>query len=100
MRDAQTHIDVITRTISFADFVGFDVLGIDFSPIKGPEGNIEYLMNLVKKESISDEVLSYSEKEAIDAFEESKAMGKWLADSPEWKNRCSELTGRSHTELN
>ncbi len=99
VRDTRTHTDVITRTISFADFVGFDVLGIDFSPIKGPEGNIEYLMNLVKKENISEELLSYSEKEAIDAFEESRASGKWLADSPEWESRCSELAGRSHTEL-
>lgn len=99
VRDTRTHTDVITRTISFADFVGFDVLGIDFSPIKGPEGNIEYLMNLVKKENISEELLSYSEKEAIDAFEESRASGKWFADSPEWESRCSELAGRSHTEL-
>ena len=99
VRDPQVHMDVIARTISFADYVGFNVLGIDFSPIKGPEGNIEYLMNLVKKDSISEEILALSEKEAIDAFEEGKDAGTWLADDPEWKNRCSELAGRSHTEL-
>ncbi|MCR4793075.1 MAG: TlyA family RNA methyltransferase [Lachnospiraceae bacterium] len=99
VRDVETHRDVISRTISFADYVGFDVLGIDFSPIKGPEGNIEYLMNLVRKESISDEIMSLSEKEAIEAFEEAGKSGLWLSESPEWKSRCEELAGRSHTEL-
>ena len=99
VRDPQVHRDVIARTISFADYVGFNVLGTDFSPIKGPEGNIEYLMNLVKKDSIPEEILALSEKEAIDAFEEGKEAGIWHADDPEWKNRCSELAGRSHTEL-
>ena len=99
VRDVETHRDVISRTVSFAEFAGFDVLGIDFSPIKGPEGNIEYLMNLVKKEAISEEILSLSEKDAIEAFEEAKTEGKWLSDTPEWKNRCEELAGRSHTEL-
>ena len=50
-------------------------------------------------DSISEEILALSEKEAIDAFEEGKDAGTWLADDPEWKNRCSELAGRSHTEL-
>ncbi len=99
VRDVETHRDVISRTVSFADFVGFEVLGIDFSPIKGPEGNIEYLMNLVKKENVPEEIKSLSEKEAIETFEEGKSLGKWLSDIPEWKSRCEELAGRSHTEL-
>ena len=99
VRDIDTHIDVISRTISFADFVGFEVLGIEFSPIKGPEGNIEYLMNLIKKESISEEILGLSEKEAIDSFEAGKEEGKWLSDSAEWKERIRTLAGTSHTEL-
>jgi 23S rRNA (cytidine1920-2'-O)/16S rRNA (cytidine1409-2'-O)-methyltransferase len=99
VRDIDTHIDVISRTISFADFVGFEVLGIEFSPIKGPEGNIEYLMNLIKKDTISEEILGLSEKEAIDAFEAGKEEGKWLSDTGEWKEKIKTLAGTSHTEL-
>ena len=99
VRDIETHIDVISRTISFADFVGFNVLGIEFSPIKGPEGNIEYLMNLVKKDDIDAEILKLSEKEAIDSFETGKEAGMWLSDTDEWKDRIKTLAGASHTEL-
>ncbi len=99
VRDIETHIDVISRTISFADFVGFNVLGIEFSPIKGPEGNIEYLMNLVKKDDIDAEILKLSEKEAIDSFETGKEAGMWLSDTDEWKDRIKTLAGTSHTEL-
>ena len=64
VREARTHKDVISKIVTFADMIGFDVKAIDFSPIKGPEGNIEYLMYITKKESIGDDILTLSEKEA------------------------------------
>lgn len=48
VRDAQVHEDVIRQITDFAYKSGFSVLNLDFSPIKGPEGNIEYLMHLKK----------------------------------------------------
>ncbi len=48
VRDLQTHIDVVREITDFANENGFSVLGLDFSPIKGPEGNIEYLMYIQK----------------------------------------------------
>lgn len=48
VRDAQVHEDVIRQVTDFAYKSGFSVLHLDFSPIKGPEGNIEYLMHLKK----------------------------------------------------
>lgn len=50
VRDEAVHREVILRILSFAESVGFDVKGLDFSPIKGPEGNIEYLVFLQKRE--------------------------------------------------
>lgn len=44
VRDMQVHIDVVEEITTFADENGFSVSGLTFSPIKGPEGNIEYLM--------------------------------------------------------
>ena len=40
------HEQVINNVISFAKDEGFGIAGLDFSPIKGPEGNIEYLLHL------------------------------------------------------
>ena len=46
VRDAAVHEQVINNVISFAKSEGFGIAGLDFSPIKGPEGNIEYLLHL------------------------------------------------------
>ena len=46
VRDAAVHEQVINNVISFAKGEGFGIAGLDFSPIKGPEGNIEYLLHL------------------------------------------------------
>lgn len=43
VRDPDVHIAVIEKIVKFLIENGFDLLGLDFSPVKGPEGNIEYL---------------------------------------------------------
>ena len=50
VRDPQVHIEVIENIVAFALENGFDVKNLDFSPIKGPEGNIEYLMHIQKSD--------------------------------------------------
>ena len=49
VKDSQIHQDTIVRVIDFAVETGFSVLGLTFSPVKGPEGNIEYLVYLKKE---------------------------------------------------
>ena len=51
VRDPNVHSDVIERVIDSAQTIGFGVCGLTFSPIKGPEGNIEYLIRLSKNPS-------------------------------------------------
>lgn len=46
VRDAAVHKDVIRKVTDFAKVTGFGIGGLDFSPVKGPEGNIEYLLYL------------------------------------------------------
>lgn len=46
VRDKSVHAEVIEKVINFAVSLGFEVLDLNFSPIKGPEGNIEYLLYL------------------------------------------------------
>lgn len=48
VRDAKVHLEVIEKVIEFARSLELTVLGLDFSPIKGPEGNIEYLLWMEK----------------------------------------------------
>ena len=48
VRDPQVHREVIESVFAFTVASGFEILKLDFSPIRGPEGNIEYLMYLGK----------------------------------------------------
>ena len=48
VRDLSVHLEVVESIISLATENGFSVEGLDFSPIKGPEGNIEYLIYIKK----------------------------------------------------
>jgi 23S rRNA (cytidine1920-2'-O)/16S rRNA (cytidine1409-2'-O)-methyltransferase len=50
VRDIKVHEDVIRMITAFAAENGFKVIDVDFSPIKGPEGNIEYLMFIEKSQ--------------------------------------------------
>ena len=50
VREKSTHLEVITKVIEYAVSIGFLVRDLEFSPIKGPEGNIEYLVHLEKAE--------------------------------------------------
>ncbi len=59
VREKSTHLEVIRQVLAFAWAVGFDILALEFSPIKGPEGNIEYLAWLQKTERPEEEVPSW-----------------------------------------
>ena len=51
VRDPAVHLEVIENVISFAKENGLHPDGLDFSPVKGPEGNIEYLIHLIKDDA-------------------------------------------------
>ena len=46
VRDKAVHLEVVERILAYASGIGFQILNLEFSPIKGPEGNIEYLLHL------------------------------------------------------
>ncbi|NLB80251.1 MAG: TlyA family RNA methyltransferase [Clostridiaceae bacterium] len=48
VKDADTHIEVIVKVFGFTRDIGFNIYGLTYSPIKGPKGNIEYLMHIGK----------------------------------------------------
>ena len=57
VREKSTHREVIQKIMDYAMSIGFDLCALDFSPIKGPEGNIEYLIHLKKSENEAGENL-------------------------------------------
>lgn len=64
VRDKKVHLQVIEQITEFAKSIGFSLLHLDFSPIKGPEGNIEYLLHMKKcaeGECGQDLTVSYEE---------------------------------------
>ena len=69
VREPEIHREVIVKVIEFAKSIGFNIKGLSFSPIKGPEGNIEFLVYLTKEdienidESIVDEVVKLAHSE-------------------------------------
>ncbi len=65
VREKSTHLEVIRQVLAYAWSIGFDILALEFSPIKGPEGNIEYLAWLQKTER--------KDLEEIPAWEEVRA---------------------------
>lgn len=55
VRDKNVHVDVINNVINFAEELGYAVLNLTSSPIKGPSGNIEYLVHFsTKDENVKD----------------------------------------------
>ncbi len=55
VRDKAVHIEVIQMVMDYAKSIGLKRLGLDFSPIKGPEGNIEYLLYLENNGDLDNE---------------------------------------------
>lgn len=64
VRDSAVHIEVVENIYNFCLENGFSVLGLDFSPIKGPEGNIEYLIYL-KKSDNPKSFISFTPEELV-----------------------------------
>lgn len=57
VKDSKVHEYVINEIIEFAKDIGFKIISLDFSPIKGPKGNIEYLLFIKKNDDIISNVL-------------------------------------------
>ena len=67
VREKSTHLEVIEMVTTFAQSIGFGVRNLEFSPIKGPEGNIEYLLYLQNHpENSMDKTVEISPKQIVE----------------------------------
>lgn len=64
VREKKVHEEVIRKILVFAELVGFSVLDLAYSPIKGPEGNIEYLIYIRKDIEKNEVVRELTEHDA------------------------------------
>ena len=71
VRDIKVHQKVIKEIIEFSAECGFSVDALDYSPIKGPEGNIEFLLYISKKDNV---VVNVNENDIVDITESSRVM--------------------------
>lgn len=71
VRDPAVHLEVIEKVVNMARELGFVPLGLDFSPIRGPEGNIEYLFYMGKQgeDAITPEKIQAVVKASHDTLE-------------------------------
>lgn len=69
VRDKKVHISVVEDIIAYCLDNGFSVLGLSFSPIKGPQGNIEYLIYIEKSDSPENRLTTTAE-EVVEASHE------------------------------
>ena len=68
VRDPAVHLEVIESVMQYASSIGFEILHLEFSPIKGPEGNIEYLLHLKKQpECYVQETIPVDPKQIVSA---------------------------------
>lgn len=65
VREKSVHVEVIENVMEFTKDIGFSIEGLSYSPIKGPEGNIEYLMWISKK--MEDVVMNFNIIELVDS---------------------------------
>lgn len=90
VRDISVHEEVVCNVMTYAIAIGFKILELSFSPIKGPEGNIEYLLYIEKDTDSTDEECTVSEEVLNDArqiFEDS------------YKENVKEIVAAAHGEL-
>ena len=97
VREKKVHEEVIRKILVFARQVGFHVLDLAFSPIKGPEGNIEYLIYIRKNTDMDGEVADLTEH---DAEVQLKSMLDENGGLPaEDEARIKELVEQAHGKL-
>lgn len=98
VREPETHREVIGKIVDYAAGIGLRICGLDYSPIRGPEGNIEYLLHLIKEQEPEDEIRRLTEQEAEAALREISGAGSGLSGSEEWQRLIRETVENSHAK--
>ncbi len=99
VREPQIHEEVIHKVLDYADLIGFCVRGLTFSPVKGPEGNIEYLVWLEKKEEVPADVLALTEADAEETLRQVMADKSGVSWAEEMQKLIAGTVKDAHATL-
>ncbi len=90
VRDIKVHEEVVCNIMTYALAIGFKILELSFSPIKGPEGNIEYLL-YIEKNTDSTDVENVADEDAI------REAGQIFDE--QYKELAKKIVADAHGEL-
>lgn len=99
VRERSVHEEVVHKVIDFAHSIGFDVLDLEYSPIKGPEGNIEYLLHIRKNSLRAALVTEWTETKAEQNLEQLTLERSGESWNQNWDTLISNMVDRAHGSL-
>lgn len=99
VREESVHAEVIRKVIDFADYLGFLILHLDYSPIKGPEGNIEYLLHIKKDESRAKQAQDVTELAAQEELSKMTEDGTGYSRKEPISSLIMQTIKRAHESL-
>ncbi|MCR5608292.1 MAG: TlyA family RNA methyltransferase [Lachnospiraceae bacterium] len=94
VRDPAVHESVIKKVANYAKAIGFDLIDLSFSPIKGPEGNIEYLIYM----NLNKEGIDFDDESLKELLIDSE-IGKYDYLTEEFLEKTKSVVKEAHGEL-
>ena len=99
VKEPSVHRVVICKVLDFADSLGFTAKALSFSPIRGPEGNIEYLLLLALQGENKPVSEALSEQEAERELARITAEETGISRQETWRQLVEETVKKAHEEL-
>lgn len=99
VREPKIHEEVVHKIIDYADMIGFDVKGLTFSPVKGPEGNIEYLLYIEKRGELPEKIVQMTEAAAESALQEVIQNGNGRSHDEDMEKLITRTVEQAHDAL-
>ena len=99
VREPEVHQEVIEKIYTLADILGFKILGLEYSPIKGPEGNIEYLIHIEKNPEYNEKTQEYTESYVEGVLQENIEQRIGYGREEENLRLIKETVGKAHQSL-
>ena len=97
VREPAVHEEVIGKILDYANLLEFEIRGLDYSPVRGPEGNIEYLIHLFLPKK--DGSREFTEREAEEALREIQEGKNGLSSKEDWRKKIALIVAQAHGEL-
>lgn len=99
VRDEKVHVEVIEKIFDFIDVLGFKYLALDYSPIKGPEGNIEYLIYIEKSPELTLDQTEDTESSVLQKLRDISESGNGFSQVSENQKIILETVKAAHQTL-